>query len=616
MTLTRKPATLLALLAVVLIVATGASWALASGGGSDQIYACVNPAGQPRIVDSADECKKKETSLAWNIVGPAGLPGAPGADGVDGADGLPGAPGSDGADGADGADGLPGAPGSDGADGADGADGLPGAPGSDGADGADGADGLPGADGADGLACWDLNGDGIDDPGEDANGDGVWDALDCQGPQGDPGIPGLPGDPGPACWDLNGDGIDDPGEDANGDGVWDALDCQGPQGLPGPGLPMDCDAGDFVRWDGTQWACVSDWPAPTPILRTLATSSTHSSVAIGTDGLPVISYYNRNFVDNLRVAHCDDATCSSATHTTVDSPGDVGILSSMTIGDDGLPVISYLDFDNRDLKVAHCDDATCSGATVTTADGSDDVGHFSSIAIGTDGFPIISYYDNTHGNLKVAHCNDVACLSASVTTVDSAYHAAPSSIAFGADGLPIIHYLDTYTNPYLRVAYCADAACSATRYIRTIRHGGGDNEKAYWSSMTIGTDGLPVISYFEVNDSDLKVAHCNDASCSWSSQVTLDSAGSVGDACSIAIDADGLPIISYHDSTNGVVKVARCDDAACSSASWTFLDGSPDAHNNGTTSVAIGADGRPIISYGLREPDVFFGDLKVAILPY
>jgi octaheme c-type cytochrome (tetrathionate reductase family) len=48
-----------------------------------------------------------------------------------------------------------------------------------GADGADGVDGAPGADGADGLACWDLNGNGVGDPEEDLNGDGVFDALDC-----------------------------------------------------------------------------------------------------------------------------------------------------------------------------------------------------------------------------------------------------------------------------------------------------------------------------------------------------------------------------------------------------------------------------------------------------
>ena len=57
--------------------------------------------------------------------------------------------------------------------GCEGDDGLEGV---DGISGVDGADGAPGADG---LACWDLNGNGEGDPDEDLNGDGAFDALDC-----------------------------------------------------------------------------------------------------------------------------------------------------------------------------------------------------------------------------------------------------------------------------------------------------------------------------------------------------------------------------------------------------------------------------------------------------
>ena len=40
---------------------------------------------------------------------------------------------------------------------------------------------LQGTPGMDGLHCWDTNGNGFPDPGEDINGDGSFDALDCQG---------------------------------------------------------------------------------------------------------------------------------------------------------------------------------------------------------------------------------------------------------------------------------------------------------------------------------------------------------------------------------------------------------------------------------------------------
>jgi len=58
---------------------------------------------------------------------------------------------------------------------------LTGCEGDDGNAGATGPAGSSGADGSDGLACWDLNGNGVGDPEEDTNGDGVFDSLDCQG---------------------------------------------------------------------------------------------------------------------------------------------------------------------------------------------------------------------------------------------------------------------------------------------------------------------------------------------------------------------------------------------------------------------------------------------------
>ena len=45
--------------------------------------------------------------------------------------------------------------------------------------------------------------------------------------------------------------------------------------------------------------------------------------------------------------------------TTVDSPGFVGLSSSLALNSDGFPVISYYDKTNEDLKVAVCHNATC-----------------------------------------------------------------------------------------------------------------------------------------------------------------------------------------------------------------------------------------------------------------
>jgi octaheme c-type cytochrome (tetrathionate reductase family) len=51
--------------------------------------------------------------------------------------------------------------------------------GCEGDDGVPGADGIAGIDGGDGVACWDLNANGVGDPEEDFNNDGIVDAVDC-----------------------------------------------------------------------------------------------------------------------------------------------------------------------------------------------------------------------------------------------------------------------------------------------------------------------------------------------------------------------------------------------------------------------------------------------------
>ena len=53
---------------------------------------------------------------------------------------------------------------------------------------------------------------------------------------------------------------------------------------------------------------------------------------------------------------------------------------------------------------------SCSaGNTITSVDTADVVGLYTSIVIGTDGFPVISYYDRTNLDLKIAKCNNNFC---------------------------------------------------------------------------------------------------------------------------------------------------------------------------------------------------------------
>ncbi len=223
------------------------------------------------------------------------------------------------------------------------------------------------------------------------------------------------------------------------------------------------------------------------------------------------------------------------------------------------------------MKVAHCSNAACSsGNTLTTVDsGGGNLG-FTSIVIGMDGLPVISYYDHTNTNLKVAKCSNAACSSGNtITIIDSVGNVGTyPSITIGTDGLPVISYFDT-TNYDLKVAHCGNAACSSGNTLTTVNSGG---DVGNYSSITIGTDGLPVISYFDLTDSGLRVAHCGNAACSSGNTLTtVDSVGGDVGFTSIVIGMDGLPVISYYDHANADLKVAKCGNAACSSGNTITL---------------------------------------------
>ncbi len=76
---------------------------------------------------------------------------------------------------------------------------------------------------------------------------------------------------------------------------------------------------------------------------------------------------------------------------------------------------------------------------------------------------------------------------------------------------------------------------------------------------------------------------------------TLETTGDVGYSTSLAIGADGNPVISHRDYTNGDLELYVCDDATCASGTNQTLATVDDAGYY--TSVAIGVDGNPVISH-------------------
>jgi hypothetical protein len=104
-----------------------------------------------------------------------------------------------------------------------------------------------------------------------------------------------------------------------------------------------------------------------PIVIDSDNAGQYSSLAIGHDGAPVMSYYAAG-IDNLRVAKCSATAC--ATSITVSTPvvnrtvfvldaANVGSYASITIGVDGMPLIAYQDASFGSVKAVHCSNVRC-----------------------------------------------------------------------------------------------------------------------------------------------------------------------------------------------------------------------------------------------------------------
>ena len=294
-------------------------------------------------------------------------------------------------------------------------------------------------------------------------------------------------------------------------------------------------------------------------LTTIDVAGATGSITIGTDGLGLIGYMAAANVGNvLKVAHCIDVACTGVTISPLPGAGSP-IAVSITVGVDGLGLIAYNEspFSGGDLKVAHCNDAACTSATFSTIDSVGNVGAFPSITTGADGLGLISYDDGTNVQLKVAHCSDVECTSATITPLDPA--GAGSSITVGSDGFGLISYWDS-SGDDLKVAHCSNVNCTNATFT-TLDSSGSVGQG---NSVTIGTDGLGLISYSDFTNGDLKVAHCSNVTCASATITTLDSEGVVGWITSATIGTDGFGLISYRDLTNGGdFKVAHCSNALC-----------------------------------------------------
>jgi hypothetical protein len=306
------------------------------------------------------------------------------------------------------------------------------------------------------------------------------------------------------------------------------------------------------------------------------------AITIGSDGLPLITYYVV-MGTGLKVAHCRDIACQAADVRTLVA-GQVGSDASVTVGTVGFPLISARDDTLNQLAVIHCGNVACTSRTISHPDTGSNSGYETSAAVGADGLGLITHKETGTNRVRVAHCDDVACTTATVTELGD-FQTTPS-VAIGGDGLGLISYEQVVsggTNSDLRVAHCSDPACATFTSTAVDSANVGRD-----SAITIGADGFGLAGYIEAGG--LKVAHCSNATCSAATLTALASAGPAS-IPSTVMGADGLGLVAYGGS--GGIKVAHCSNPACTAAITSTVDGTP----QGDAAAALGADGLVVIAY-------------------
>jgi hypothetical protein len=128
---------------------------------------------------------------------------------------------------------------------------------------------------------------------------------------------------------------------------------------------------------------------------------------------------------------------AATTINIVDSIGNVGYSPALAIGKDGLPIISYLqqipNTNAANLKIAKCASESCSDIDHLTIIASSIDMYNGGIVVPADGLPVLSYVANQ--TLFVIKCVDTACLSVSgAKAISTPAPAQDSRLVVGQDG--------------------------------------------------------------------------------------------------------------------------------------------------------------------------------------
>jgi hypothetical protein len=163
----------------------------------------------------------------------------------------------------------------------------------------------------------------------------------------------------------------------------------------------------------------------------------------------------------------------------------------------------------------------------------------------------------------------------------------------GSDGFGFIAYAALGGDPapgQIKVAHCNNSSCSSFT-LNTVTFCCSDSAEG----IAISADGFPIVVIRK--GSGVRTVKCGDLTCSSFTESILDTGGQESSA--IAVAPDGTPLVVYNADNDTVDFVIRCFDSACNGGITTQIQ---DFGGAGFDSIAIGKDGMPLISSVFNVP--------------
>ena len=217
----------------------------------------------------------------------------------------------------------------------------------------------------------------------------------------------------------------------------------------------------------------------------------------------------------------------------------------------------------------------------------------STVVLSSVGLPIILYYSASA--MKLAMCQSIYCETHSSIVLDNIGGAFEASMSISSNGWPIIAYFDSDLTA-LKVISCTSSDCSTRNNAVVVDN---DNNSGRVPSINIGRDGNPIISFASstggAGNFKLKFVSCTSPTCStFSTAVTLDPNNRGISTTELSTLIDGRPVALYFDSSAGQGRLAICSNPQCSGTTRLETVG-PSGSSQGGFDLGIAGNGRPVI---------------------